>query len=128
MLAAVGLLSSQAGPQVKKTTASSTSPASGKEMYLHYCASCHGAGGKGDGPAARAMKTSPADLTRLAATNSGKFPDLKIARVIEGSDDLAAHGSRDMPTWGDVFHQMHPATAKLRIANLTEYLQSIQGK
>ena len=54
---------------------------------------------------------------------------MRIARIIEGSDDLAAHGSRDMPTWGQVFHQMEgggPATTKLRVANLTGYLKAFR--
>jgi len=100
-------------------------------MYTHYCASCHGTDGKGGGPAAKAMKAPPSDLTKLTARNGGKFPDLKVARLIEGNDQLAAHGSRDMPIWGEVFHQMDGsgmATAKLRVANLTSYLQSLQGK
>ena len=127
-LAACCLLTAQNAPDVKKTTATETSPASGKEMYTHYCAACHGADGKGGGPAAKAMKMAPSDLTTLAAKNGGKFPDVKIARVIDGSDQLAAHGSRDMPIWGEVFHQMDTATARLRVTNLTAYLQSLQGK
>ena len=74
------------------------------------------------------MKSAPTDLTKLAARNNGKFPDVQVARVIEGSDEVAAHGSRDMPVWGEVFQKMNAATAKMRTANLTEYLQSIQGK
>jgi mono/diheme cytochrome c family protein len=125
------MVTAQTLPQVKKTTATATSPVSGKEMYAHYCASCHGKDGKGDGPAARAMKSVPTDLTQLSATNSGKFPELKVAHAIDGTYDLAAHGSRDMPTWGEVFHQMDGSgmqTAKIRIANLTAYLQSLQAK
>jgi mono/diheme cytochrome c family protein len=126
-LAICGIAAAQSVPQVKKTTASATSPASGKEMYLHYCASCHGKEGKGDGPAAPAMKPAPTDLTQLAMKNL-KFPDLRVTRVIDGSDDLAAHGSRDMPVWGQVFREMDESTAKMRTANLTAYLQSIQKK
>jgi len=51
--------------------------------------------------------------------------------VIDGNDSLVAHGSRDMPIWGDVFHRMDgsgPEMMKLRIANLTAYLKSIQAK
>lgn len=33
-----------------------TSPASGKEMFIQYCAPCHETDGKGTGPAAGAMK------------------------------------------------------------------------
>lgn len=60
----------------------------GKALYDKNCASCHGAGGKGDGPAAKAFKTKPSDLSALAKTQSEadiiKFlkegkPDLKPA-------------------------------------------------
>ena len=128
LLFTCGIFLGQSSPQVKKTTVTDTSPASGKEMYLQYCASCHGKDGRGGGPAAAALKLPPTNLTSLATRNDGTFPEV---RIFEGSDDLAAHGSRDMPTWGQVFHQMEgsgPATAKLRVANLTGYLKSLQVK
>jgi mono/diheme cytochrome c family protein len=117
-------------PQVKKTTVAATSPASGKDMYLQYCAACHGKEGKGDGPAAVALKTPPMDLPKLSANNDGKFPEVRVVRIIEGSDGVAAHGSRDMPVWGEIFHPMDasPATAKVRLAKLSTYRQSMQGK
>jgi len=130
-LMACGIIFAQTVPQVKKTTATATSPVSGKDMYTHYCASCHGKDGKGDGPAARAMKSAPTDLTQLAVNNNGKFPDIKVGHAIDGSYDLAAHGSHEMPVWGEVFHEMDGngmPTAKLRIANLTAYVHSLQGK
>jgi mono/diheme cytochrome c family protein len=131
LLLSGGILAGQTSPQVKKAPVKETSPASGKEMYIQYCASCHGKDGKGDGPAASALKVAPSNLATLSARNNGTFPEIKISRIIEGNDDLAAHGSRDMPTWGQVFHQMEgggPATGKLRVANLTAYLKSLQGK
>ena len=45
----------EAKTHVKHEAAPMTSPASGKEMFVSYCASCHGKDAKGDGPAA----TSP---------------------------------------------------------------------
>jgi mono/diheme cytochrome c family protein len=129
LLFGCGILAGQGAPQVKKTTVKETSPASGKEMYLQYCASCHGKDGRGDGPAASALKVAPMNLATLAARNNGNFPDVRVARIIEGLDELTAHGSRDMPTWGQVFHQMEGnATIKLRVANLTNYLKSLQAK
>ena len=129
VLLGCGLLGAQT-PQIKKTNVTATSPASGKEMYTQYCAACHAADAKGAGPAAAALKTAPTDLTTLAVKNGGKFPDTKVVRAIEGNDAVAAHGSRDMPVWGAIFHQTdtNDASVKLRLANLTAYLQSIQGK
>lgn len=125
------LLAAQSSPQIKKTMVKPTSPASGKDMYLQYCAACHGKEGKGDGPAAKALKTQPTNLTTLTSNNHGAFPDIRIARVIQGSDDLAAHGSREMPIWGEVFTRMDAggaASAKLRVENLSEYIKSLQAK
>ena len=125
------LVSAQSAPAVKRVPATETSPVSGKDMYVQYCATCHGKDGKGDGPAAKAMKTAPGDLTKLASLNGGTFPEVKVARLIEGADEISAHGSRDMPVWGRLFHEMEASgstTAKLRISNLTAYLKSIQAK
>jgi mono/diheme cytochrome c family protein len=64
-----------AKPVIKKVPAALTSPTSGSEMFKEYCASCHGADARGRGPAAPALKASPADLTVLSRNNHGKFPD-----------------------------------------------------
>ncbi len=45
--------------KIEHVKVSPTSAASGKEMYLNYCAVCHGKDGKGGGPAAEALKVSP---------------------------------------------------------------------
>ncbi len=118
-------------PAVRKVAPAYTDPSDGKEMYVAYCASCHGTEGTGNGPAAPALKTPPADLTQLAAKNGGTFPDAHIAQVIKGDSRTAAHGNKDMPVWGPVFLQMgghDTAQVQLRIRNLTRYLESIQKK
>ena len=108
-----------------------TSPASGKEMYTSYCAVCHGTDGKGGGPAASALKTAPSDLTTLTKNNGGKFPALKITSAIRGESNLPAHGSKEMPVWGSLFWSMshgHQGEVQQRVANLTEYIESLQAK
>jgi len=118
---------------VKKVPVQPTTVVQGDLLYKNHCATCHGAAGKGDGPAAAALKTPPPDLTVLAKNNNGKFPDLKIMSVLESGTGVTAHGSKDMPVWGPIFLSMGPAGAggqigRLREANLTDYLKSIQQK
>lgn len=108
-----------------------TNPTDAKQMYKGYCAPCHGADGKGDGPVAPALKTSPTDLTMLARNNDGKFPELHVAAVLRFGNEIPAHGSAAMPVWGRVLGNMDTVNKNLtdlRIANLTRYLESIQTK
>jgi mono/diheme cytochrome c family protein len=121
--------------QPKKTiehvTVKPTSAASGKEMYTSYCAVCHGTDGKGGGPAASALKTPPTDLTVLSKNNGGKFPALKVTSSIRGTNDLPAHGSKEMPVWGPLFWNMskgHEGEVQQRVANLTRYIETLQVK
>jgi len=52
---------------------------------------------------AAALTTPPADLTRIAARRGGSFPDGEVARFVDGRFDLPAHGTREMPVWGERF-------------------------
>jgi len=116
---------------IKHVPTRSTSPASGEEMYVAYCAVCHGKDGKGNGPAAEALKTLPPDLTTLAQKNGGKYPSLHVSSIIRGEDNLPAHGSKDMPVWGPLFwhiSQGRNAEVQQRIANLNQYIESLQVK
>jgi mono/diheme cytochrome c family protein len=128
LVATPGVAVAQGQPQIKTVPTERVSAADGAQMFQSYCAACHGSGGRGDGPAVPALKKAPADLTTLSARNGGTFPAVKIGRYIEGSDEVAAHGTREMPMWGSVFRSLGPDTgiAALRVANLTEYLKSIQ--
>lgn len=116
--------------KIEKVVPKDVSPANGKAMFREYCAACHGPEGKGNGPAAAALKKAPADLTELSAHNNGKFPDVRVSRYIEGVDTVQAHGTRDMPVWGDVFKSLNrdPAASTMRVSNLTEYVKSLQAK
>src|SRR4051794_15340818 len=69
---------------IEKSPAPYTSPASGQDMYKAYCASCHGLTGRGDGPAAPALKATVPDLTTIKARNGGKFPSAHIVQVVRG--------------------------------------------
>jgi mono/diheme cytochrome c family protein len=107
------------------------SPASGKDMYMSYCAVCHGTDGKGGGPAASALKVPPTDLTLLSKTNGGKYPTLKVTSNIRGETTLPAHGSKEMPVWGTLFWSMssgHQSEVQQRVVNLTRYIETMQAK
>ena len=101
----------------------------GPDLFRAYCASCHGKDAKGNGPAAVALKPKVPDLTVLAKNNGGKFPEDRVRKTIMGDDAVAAHGSREMPVWGPVFHQIEEDVdwGHVRLTNLTQYLKSIQS-
>jgi mono/diheme cytochrome c family protein len=118
-------------PVVKHVPIKPTNAASGQEMFKSYCAVCHGEDAKGNGPAASAMKVPPIDLTTLAQKNGGKYPAMHVSSVVRGEADLPAHGSKDMPVLGPLFFRLsqgHEAEVQQRIANLNEYIESIQAK
>jgi mono/diheme cytochrome c family protein len=126
----LGVVNAQDKPQVKMVPLSQTSPASGNQMFATYCAVCHGADGRGNGPAAGALKTQPANLTQLAAKNNGNYPQLQVLGTLSAKN-VAAHGSQEMPIWGDLFKSLdigNRQTVELRLLNLTTYIQSIQEK
>jgi hypothetical protein len=94
----------------------------------------HGMDGTGNGLMAEELKSSPTDLTILTKQNDGHFPFMKIRRVIDGSlstGSIRAHGSGEMPVWGDVFRIQGSDIGKwndaqARILNVVDYLSSIQ--
>jgi mono/diheme cytochrome c family protein len=103
-----------------------------KELFLAHCASCHGPSGKGDGPAAKALKTPPSDLTTLAARNGGQFPEMKVLGAITAGPRIPSHGSAVMPVWGPMFREVTDAATEadvqLKIYNLMEYIKTLQVK
>jgi mono/diheme cytochrome c family protein len=110
-------------------TVDRTNPTSGKQMYTSYCAPCHGVDGRGNGPAASALKNQPMDLTGLAKANHGKFPDTHIVSVLKFGSETPAHGSAQMPVWGPILGRMNQSNfqeKELRVSNLSRYLKTIQ--
>jgi len=104
---------------------------SGKQTYVHYCAACHGADARGDGPAAVVLRTAPPDLTTLAKRHAGKFPYDYVFDVLRFGTRLASHGSSDMPIWGPIFGSMEnydEIAVRKRIKDLSDYLASLQQK
>ena len=77
----------------------------GRIAFRKYCASCHGLDAKGDGPVAKILKEKPADLTQIALKNGGDFPVRETYQMVDGRTAVGAHGSREMPVWGDEFQE-----------------------
>ncbi len=109
----------------------------GKQEYLMHCAACHGLEGRGDGPIGQMLKTPAPNLALIAQRNGGTYPAQKVYEIIDGSSVVAAHGTRDMPLWGDRYRRdPKPQTpdqtsaasdlAQQRILSLVDYLGTLQ--
>ena len=111
----------------------------GKIEFERSCATCHGLDGKGKGPVAQALQLSVPDVTTLTKRNGGVFPTSHVYDVIDGREEVRAHGTRDMPIWGTHFsssaaptyddYSFNPeAAARGRILALIDYLYRLQSK
>jgi mono/diheme cytochrome c family protein len=106
----------------------------GEDLYLQYCATCHGLEAAGQGPMAPALVVQPANLTALSRENGGTFPLLRVVRRIDGRDPLISHGSA-MPIYGEFFEgddtalkteTGQPMLVGRPIADLVAYLLTLQ--
>lgn len=139
-LAVIGIVSASHS----ETQQTPQTPDVGKYEYLNSCASCHGPAGKGDGPVAKSLKRTPADLTRLSEANKGVFPFARTYEVIDGRFEVETHGKRDMPVWGEVYKptwgsglsgilppylskELAESVVRARILALVEYISTLQG-
>lgn len=80
----------------------------GAMMYRATCATCHEPGSTPQGPG----------LTTLAAVNGGSFPMDMVIAIIDGRQDVRAHGS-PMPVWGD-------SLSEGEVRDLADYLATMQ--
>lgn len=84
----------------------------GQAKYQQLCATCHGAAGKGDGPAAVALNPKPRNLSTTTKT------DTELKAII--SKGGAASGlSPIMPAWG-------AALSEQELANVIAYIRSLK--
>ena len=113
----------------------------GKREYNNNCVACHGVMGKGDGPYAGIINTKIPDLTMLQKSNGGVFPFNRVFEALDGRAPGPAHGSRDMPIWGQEYsekaaeyyfdYQRDYSTAGFirgRILALVSYIYELQEK
>jgi mono/diheme cytochrome c family protein len=110
----------------------------GKIEFESNCASCHGSGGKGNGPVTDLLKKSPPDLTLLAQRNGGVLPVARLYEIIEGSS-VSGHGTREMPVWGreyriiaGEYYMDYPYDPEVfvrgKILALVDYINRIQAR
>jgi mono/diheme cytochrome c family protein len=134
LLWTTGAALAQAKPQAKIDV--------GALEYKSSCAACHGLKGKGDGSYNAYLTKSPTDLTTLAKRNGGVFPLQRVYEIIDGRQPVPAHGTRDMPIWGERYSDeltlsSYPyppgpydteAFVRTRILVLVEYINRLQVK
>jgi mono/diheme cytochrome c family protein len=79
-------------------------PAAGKTIYMQFCVTCHGEGGKGDGPVGKALTPPPRDFTKAEFKfdtdkdgKPGTDADLKNV-ITKGAG--AYGGNQLMAPWG----------------------------
>ena len=131
LLLVMSTTSAQDKPPLNKPLTEPAAVALGKQTYVEYCVACHGADGRGMGPAASALKTPPSDLTTLAKTHGGKFPEDYVAGIVRFGKPIQAHGSADMPVWGPIFvvrDNGNEVAVRRRIKSLCDYLATLQEK
>lgn len=113
---AQSVLAGQKDPYVEK----------GHKLFTQYCATCHGATGKGEGPVAAALKVGPPDLTVLQQPGE-KFPFYHVQTKIDGEKEVTAHGPSKMPVWGTVFRRTSGELQRhADVYALVKYIESIQ--
>ena len=103
----------------------------GADLYLRYCGSCHGVGGKGDGPVAKHLTIKPPDLTQLKKKNKDVFPLDQVMSAIDGSRAVRTHGESKMPVWGEVFEKFDrarkdPGHAQIKVKVIAEHVSTLQ--
>lgn len=128
--AAVGAATGATPPLPRKGTPEYLQ--AGRDQYMKYCATCHGPTGTGDGMASSTFNKHPVDLTLLSRQNGGTFPMTKVLSIVKGDTPISAHGTREMPVWGEILgHPLDDSmyqqdAANLKILSIASYLESIQ--
>ena len=101
---------------------------SGRQRFERNCAICHGLDARGNGPFAELLNVKPPDLTLLSRAQGGDFPFSRIYRRIDGRDLPLAHGTRDMPVWGQHLKREggDETFVRGRLFEIMLYLESLQ--
>jgi mono/diheme cytochrome c family protein len=107
--------------------------ADGHRYFVRYCASCHGTDGLGNGPVAKSLARPPANLRKLGDKYGMPLPTHRIAELIDGRDTARAHGSHEMPVWGEKLYELgHGEKGETGIGEVIDeiiaYLNTIQDR
>ncbi|TFL19665.1 c-type cytochrome [Jannaschia formosa] len=107
--------------------------AEGEDLFLRYCATCHGEEARGDGSMQKVLSVDVPDLTRLAGEDG--FPHFDVIAKIDGRDPVVSHGGA-MPIWGDFFDEGEGAFVRTEagqpivtsppVAALVAWLETVQ--
>jgi len=103
----------------------------GKQLYMQYCASCHGKDGRGSGSVSPYLKIAVPDLTVLKK-NKGIYPLDDVMATIDGRRTVRSHGDRDMPVWGEIFlkeierGKYSELSSLLKAKVIAEYVATLQ--
>ena len=112
-------------------TSSERNTVEGAKIFHYHCVACHGTDGRGHGPASVALKHPVPDLTLISERSGGKFPFQRVKEIIEGKEPgLLAHGGREMPIWGPIFHEVESDQdwGEVRLDAITRQIEAIQQK
>ena len=71
----------------------------GAMLFATNCAACHGADGRGAGPASLGLGETPPDLRRLTRQNRGRFPRTYVMEIMAGKVG-PDHPTAAMPEFG----------------------------
>lgn len=77
----------------KPWTPSAEIAAHGKELFGQQCVSCHGAEGKGNGPAAAALNPPPRNFTVAEGWKNGRKPSQIFGTLTKGLNAMPAFAS-----------------------------------
>lgn len=102
------------GAYSTQTKAQGADVKGGQAKFQQLCAVCHGAKGKGDGPAGAGLNPKPKDLSKTTKTDA----DLKTVITKGGA---AAGLSPTMPPWGAMLSERD-------IANIIAYIRTLSPR
>ena len=107
----------------------------GENLFLYFCAECHGRDAESIGPMAEMMAIEAPQLTTLSERNGGEFPTETVAMQIDGRMYIDSHG--DMPVFGPYLETVQSVAIKLtggqtmmvtqNLADLITYLKAVQN-